>query len=60
MVLEHWLADDQGVLSLRGSYNDIADHIHKIPVRTGNISAAGNVGSGEFYGVELKGGIRLD
>jgi len=60
LVLEHRLPDDQGVLSLRGFYEDIEDHIHKIPVGTGNISAAGNVGSAKFYGVELKGGIRLD
>jgi len=60
LVLEHRLADDQGVLTLRGFYNDIADYIHKIPVGTGNISAAGNVGSAKFYGAELKGGIRLD
>lgn len=60
LVVEHRLADDQGVLTLRGFYNDIADYIHKIPVGTGNISAAGNVGSAKFYGVELKGGVRLD
>ena len=60
VVLEHRLADDQGVLTLRGFYNDITDHIHKIPVGSGRISAAGNVGSAEFYGAELKGGLRLD
>ena len=60
LVIEHRLANDQGVLTLRGFYNDIADHIHKIPVGTGNVSAAGNVGSANFYGAELKGGIRLD
>ena len=56
---EHRLADDQGVVSLRTFYNDIADAIDKILLAP-DVAGAGNIGGARSYGAELKLGLRLD
>ena len=56
---ERRLADDAGVLEAQFFYNDIEDHIDKVAA-TDIISAPGNIGDAEQYGVQLKGSWRLD
>ena len=55
---ERRLADDAGVLEAQVYYNDIEDHIDKVAA-TDVISAPGNIGDAEHYGVQLKGSWRL-
>ena len=56
---EYRLPDDQGVITLRGFYKDISDHIEQIPVGEGIVSATGNNGSAYHYGAELSTALRL-
>lgn len=55
---EKRLAEDAGVLEAQIYYNDIEDHIDKVAA-TDIISAAGNIGDAEHYGLQLKGSWRL-
>lgn len=55
---EKRLAEDAGVLEAQIYYNDIEDHIDKVAA-TNIISAPGNIGDAEHYGVQLKGSWRL-
>jgi len=55
---ERRLADDAGVLEAQVYYNDIEDHIDKVAA-TDVISAAGNIGDAQHYGMQLKGSWRL-
>ncbi len=57
-TLERRLADDAGVLEAQVYYNDIEDHIDKVAA-TDIISAPGNIGDAEHYGLTLKGSWRL-
>jgi len=57
-TFEKRLAEDAGVLEAQIYYNDIEDHIDKVAA-TDIISAAGNIGDAEHYGVQLKGSWRL-
>ena len=59
VTYEHRLDEDLGVVSARGFFNDIEDHIDRIEVLP-DVSGPGNVGDAEIYGVELKGSYRLD
>jgi len=59
ITYEHRLDADVGVVSARGFYNDIEDHIDKFEVLP-DVSGPGNIGDAEIYGVELKGSYRLD
>ena len=56
---EYRLPDDQGVISLRGFYKDISDHIEQIPIGEGIVSATGNIGSAYHYGGEISTALRL-
>jgi outer membrane receptor protein involved in Fe transport len=58
LTYERRLPEDAGVLEAQLFYNDIEDHIDKIAA-TDIISAAGNIGDAEHYGVTLKGSWRL-
>lgn len=58
-TVEHRLPDDAGILEAQLFYNDIEDHIDKIAA-TDVISASGNIGDAELYGVTLKGSWRLE
>jgi outer membrane receptor protein involved in Fe transport len=58
LTYERRLADDAGVLEAQVYYNDIEDHIDKVAA-TDVISAAGNIGDAQHYGVQLKGSWRL-
>jgi outer membrane receptor for ferrienterochelin and colicin len=55
--LERRLADDQGVLTVEGFYNRIADKVEKVEVR-GTV-ATGNIGTGIEYGARMNVGLRL-
>jgi outer membrane receptor for ferrienterochelin and colicins len=60
--LEHRLADDAGVLNTRFFYHDIQDVIDRVDVSaspTVLVSAPGNIGDGERYGLELDASVRL-
>ena len=59
VTYEYRLPADQGVVSLRGFYNDVTGHIAQIPTGPTILSATGNVGNGKLYGGELKAGLRL-
>lgn len=58
---EHRLADDAGVLELRGFYHSITDYIEKIPYIDNGVlvSAQGNIPEAEIYGLEGKASVRL-
>lgn len=56
---EYRLPEDQGIITLRGFYKDISDHIQQIPVGDGIVSATGNNGSVYHYGAELSAAVRL-
>jgi outer membrane receptor for ferrienterochelin and colicins len=58
ITYERRLADDAGVLEAQVYYNDIEDHIDKVAA-TDVISAPGNIGDAQHYGVQLKGSWRL-
>ena len=55
---ERRLANDSGVLQAELFYNDVEDHIDNIRV-TDTLSAAGNIGDAEYYGIALKASWRL-
>ncbi|MDZ7642839.1 MAG: outer membrane beta-barrel protein [Woeseiaceae bacterium] len=59
LTYERRLPDDTGLLSAQLFYNDIEDHIDNIRVAD-NVSAAGNIGDAERYGLTLKGSLRLE
>jgi len=66
VTYEQRLPQDRGLLSLRGFYNDVQDRSEAIPVLIEDengvveeISVPGNIGSGYYYGVELRGSLRL-
>lgn len=60
---EHRLAQDQGVLEVRGFYRDVSDHIDKVTigrdVRGRLFSANGNLDKARVYGLEAKASVRL-
>lgn len=56
--VERRLAGDSGLIEAQLFYNRIEDHIDKIPATT-IISAPGNIGDAENYGLVLKGSLRL-
>jgi outer membrane receptor protein involved in Fe transport len=56
---EHRLSEDAGILEAQLFYNDIEDHIDKVAA-TDIISAPGNIGDAELYGITLKGSWRLE
>ena len=55
---ERRLANDNGVLEGQVFFNQIEDHIDRIAA-TDVISAPGNIGDAEHYGINLKGSWRL-
>lgn len=61
--IEHRLANDEGVLSVRSFYHNISDHIDKIIIGRDNngklISASGNIDKAYLYGGELTTSFRL-
>lgn len=60
--VEHRLADDAGVLSTRLFYHDISDVIDRVVVSSDPaalVSAPGNIGDGERYGLEMDASVRL-
>jgi outer membrane receptor protein involved in Fe transport len=59
--LEYRLPDDAGVVSGNVFYHDLDDIIDNVDVSTDDniLSARGNIGSGERYGVNLNGSLRL-
>lgn len=59
LTYERRLADDGGVFEAQLFYNDIDDHIDRVAA-TDVISAAGNIGDAELYGLALKGSWRLE
>lgn len=59
LFYEHRLAADLGVVTLRGYYGDVSDRIEQIPVGTTILAATGNIGSGHYFGAEIKLGLRL-
>lgn len=58
LTYERRLRDDNGLVEAQLFFNQIEDHIHKIAA-TDNISATGNIGDAEHYGVKLTGSWRL-
>ena len=60
LTAEQRLAGDGGLVSVKGYYDDITDHIEVIPVGDGSVVAPGNIGAAREYGAELKGSLRLD
>ncbi|MCW8194414.1 TonB-dependent receptor [Proteobacteria bacterium 005FR1] len=60
--LEHRLPEDTGVLNTRVFYHDIEDVIDRVDVSSSPaalVSAPGNIGHGERYGLELDASVRL-
>jgi outer membrane receptor for ferrienterochelin and colicins len=60
--VEHRLADDAGVLNTRVFYHDIEDVIDRVDVSASPsvlVSAPGNIGDGQRYGLELDASVRL-
>ena len=55
---ERRLANDTGLVATELFYDDIEDHIDNIRV-TDSLSAAGNIGDAERYGITLRGSLRL-
>jgi outer membrane receptor for ferrienterochelin and colicins len=55
---EHRLANDAGVINLRGFYRDVSDVSDNVPFGV-NDSAPGNLGSGRHYGAELETSLQL-
>ena len=58
VTYERRLGNDGGVIEGQVFYNDIEDHIDRIAA-TDTVSAPGNIGDAELYGVNLKGSWRL-
>lgn len=58
LTYERRLSNDNGLLSAQLFYNDIEDHIDKVAA-TDIISAAGNIGAAENYGLDLTASWRL-
>lgn len=58
ITYERRLSNDNGVLEGQVFYNQIEDHIDRVAA-TEVISAPGNIGDAELYGVNLKGSWRL-
>jgi hypothetical protein len=58
LTYERRLANDNGVLEGQVFFNQIEDHIDRVAA-TNVISAPGNIGDAEHYGVNLKGSWRL-
>jgi outer membrane receptor for ferrienterochelin and colicins len=60
--LEYRLPEDAGVLSANIFYHDLEDVIEKVDVSTEEdiLSANGNIGDGERYGVILDSSVRLN
>ena len=58
LTYEKRLANDSGVLEAQLFYNQIEDHIDRVAA-TNIISAPGNIGDAEIYGINLKGSWRL-
>lgn len=59
---EKRLADDGGVIDVRGFYHAITDHIDKIPFIDQNndlVSAEGNISDATLYGIEGNASVRL-
>ncbi len=59
VTYEHRLGGDLGVVSAKGFFNNIEDHIDLIEILP-DVSGPGNIDDAEVYGVELKGSFRLD
>lgn len=59
LTYEHRLDGDLGVVSAKGFFNDIEDHVDRIEVLP-DVSGPGNIGDAEIYGLELKGSYRLN
>lgn len=59
--LEYRLPSDGGVLSTRVFYHDLEDVIDRVDVSTETaiLSANGNIGDGERYGISLDASLRL-
>ncbi len=59
--LEYRMPNDAGVLSTKLFYHDLVDVIDKVDVSTATsiLSANGNIGDGERYGIDLDASIRL-
>lgn len=59
--LEYRLPNDGGVLNTNLFYHDLTDVIDKVDVSTATsiLSANGNIGDGERYGINIDGSLRL-
>jgi outer membrane receptor protein involved in Fe transport len=59
--LEYRLPDDAGVINTNFFYHDLEDLIEKVDVSTQTriLSANGNIGDGERYGVNIDSSLRL-
>lgn len=60
---ERRLPKDAGLIEARVFYNDIIDHIDKVPLLDSNgalYSAEGNQPKAKLYGAEIKASVRLD
>jgi outer membrane receptor for ferrienterochelin and colicin len=58
-VYEYRLADDQGVVSLRGYTIAITDYIEQVPIDLSAVAATGNLGKASESAAEFKAGLRL-
>jgi hypothetical protein len=58
LTYERRLGNDSGILEAQLFYNQIEDHIDRVAA-TDIISAPGNIGDAEIYGINLKGSWRL-
>ncbi len=60
--LEYRLPDDAGVVSGNFFYQDLEDLIDNVDVSSGDdiLSARGNIGTGERYGIRLDSSLRLN
>ncbi len=59
LTYEYRLPSDQGVVTARGYYADITDRIEQIPVGNTILAATGNIGKAQYFGGEVKLGLRL-
>ena len=59
--LEYRLPNDSGVINTNLFYHDLEDVIEKVDVSTEDdvLSANGNIGDGERYGLKIDGSLRL-
>jgi outer membrane receptor protein involved in Fe transport len=59
--LEYRLPNDGGVLNTNLFYHDLTDVIERVDVSTATsiLSANGNIGDGERYGINIDGSLRL-